>query len=363
MINHWAETADIEQAGNIQYAPFGANAQFFQKYYDRMLVINGVDAQTNSHSVGETHNWSGRAAEGFPTMTAMLAAHHTPELPMSYLNFGGFGATANIVPSSRIDNVQQITRVALPNTVTDNPEVNLLPDADFDLLRQLHAERDAALVAETNLTPRARRNRQAFSAARAASGGMRPFAEAIPRQDELPPQGAEGNTLAQQAIIAAIAFKTGAAVAADLFIGEFDTHQEHDKVHEPLLADLVNAVDVLWETAEQQEIADRLVVVMGSDFGRTNHYNANDGKDHWPIGSYVIMEKNVPWTNRVVGETDAIHNAYRINPASLQRDETNGTIIYPRHVHKALRSYLGLGASPLVARFPFDSTEDFGLFS
>lgn len=27
-------------------------------------------------------------------------------------------------------------------------------------------------------------------------------------------------------------------------------------------------------------IADRLVVVVGSDFGRTTHYNAEDGKDH-----------------------------------------------------------------------------------
>ena len=73
----------------------------------------------------------------------------------------------------------------------------------------------------------------------------------------------------------------------------------------------------------------------GSDFGRTNSYNAQQGKDHWPFGSFVIMEKNQPWTNRVVGETDDLHFAHRIDPTTLERDDANGTIIYPKHVHKS----------------------------
>ena len=100
-------------------------------------------------------------------------------------------------------------------------------------------------------------------------------------------------------------------------------------------------------------------MVVGSDFGRTNFYNSQNGKDHWPIGSYVIMEKNRPWTNRAVGETDGLHFARRINPATLERDDANGTIIYPKHVHKALRRYLGIEDSPGARRFPFNNTEDF----
>ena len=53
------------QAGNIPYAPFANNTAFFEKYHSRMLVINGVDAQTNSHTVGIVHDWSGRTAEGY----------------------------------------------------------------------------------------------------------------------------------------------------------------------------------------------------------------------------------------------------------------------------------------------------------
>ena len=58
-------------------------------------------------------------------------------------------------------------------------------------------------------------------------------------------------------------------------------------------------MDYLWDYAETHGVADRMVVVIGSDFGRTNFYNSQDGKDHWPIGSYIVMEKNQPWTNRV----------------------------------------------------------------
>ena len=118
----------------------------------------------------------------------------------------------------------------------------------------------------------------------------------------------------------------------------------------------------MWEHAETRGVADRLVVVIGSDFGRTNYYNEQEGKDHWPIGSYVVMEKNQHWTDRAVGETDGLHFAHRINPATLRRDDANGTIIHPRHVHKALRRYLGIEQSPATNRFRINHTEDFAFF-
>ena len=74
------------------------------------------------------------------------------------------------------------------------------------------------------------------------------------------------------------------------------------------------------------------------------------------------MEKHQPWTGRAVGETDALHFAHRIDPRTLRRDDENGTIIYPKHVHKALRRYLGIERSPGALRFPFNNTEDFAFF-
>ena len=75
------------------------------------------------------------------------------------------------------------------------------------------------------------------------------------------------------------------------------------------------------------------------------------------------MEKNVNWSNRTIGETDEGHNAYTINPGTLNRDGNNGTIIYTRHVHKALRKYMGIENNVLTKLFPFNNTEDFSFFS
>ena len=109
-------------------------------------------------------------------------------------------------------------------------------------------------------------------------------------------------------------------------------------------------------------MADRMVVVMGSDFGRTNFYNADEGKDQWPIGSFIVMEKHAPWTNRVIGETDELRSARKLSPTTLQRDDAGGTVLYPKHVHKALRRYPGVENSEGSLQFPFSNTEDLPFF-
>jgi len=63
-----------------------------------------------------------------------------------------------------------------------------------------------------------------------------------------------------------------------------------------------------------------------------------------------------------VGLTDEGQNAYKINPNTLQRDDVNGTIIYPKHVHKALRRYLNLENTSVESNFAFNNTEDFKFF-
>jgi hypothetical protein len=103
--------------------------------------------------------------------------------------------------------------------------------------------------------------------------------------------------------------------------------------------------------------------LIASDFGRTPHYNDDNGKDHWPIGSAIIMQKNAPWANRVVGHTDEGHNALPINPVTLQVDEANGTIIYPRHVLSAFRALAGIDMNPITRRFLFFDNVEFDFFN
>ncbi len=370
VINSWARQGEIQEAGNIPYAPFANNEAFFEKYFERMLVINGVDAQTNSHTVGVVHNWSGRTSEGYPTATALLAAHYAPDLSVPYLSFGGYSETGGVARFTRMNNPNLLRNVATPQIPHWNADLRYFSEADWAALESRRAMTAQRLANRSDLLPTQARNREYYRSAFNAADGLAAYAAALPPNDQLEqPEtyaGANYNyysDLRRQAQLTVLAFKTGVAVSADLWLGGFDTHAYHDRDHNWLLGNLTDSVDFLWDYAEEHGVADRLVVVMGSDFGRTNAYNAKYGKDHWPIGSYVVMEKNQSWTNRVIGETDERHFAQRINPATLERDDREGTIIYPKHVHKALRRYLGIEHTPGALRFPFNTTEDFPFFT
>ena len=374
VINHWAERDEVRRAGRIRYAPFAGNEAFFEKYHRRMLVINGVDAQTNSHTVGIVHNWSGRNSEGYPAMSALLAARYGPDMPVAYLSFGGYAATGGVARYTRLNNANLLRNIARPDVPAHDAERRYMGAADWAAVRARQALDAERLASVGNLLPRDAYNRGLYRSAFASAEGLTAYADAIPPEEELerpvewqsPEANSFGGTfwsdLRRQAQLAVLAFKTGVSVSADLFLFGFDTHGAHDTDQGWLLGNLTDGVDYLWDYAEQHGVADRMVVVMGSDFGRTNFYNAQNGKDHWPIGSYVIMEKGQRWTNRVAGETDGLHFAQKINPRTLKRDDRKGTIIYPKHVHKALRRYLGLENSPGAKRFPFNNTEDFAFF-
>ena len=370
-ITHWSKTKETRNIGNLIYAPYAKNQSFFEKHYKDMLVINGVDMQTNSHTTGVLHNWSGRNSEGFPTLTAMFAANNAPEQPLSYINFGGFAQTANLIRFNRFQNIGDLTDLLEPEyqcCPNDNDEERppLKRSQEIERIRDLRKQKTRRMLEQIDLLGRDKYNLQAFNDALSFKDNLKEFKSYLPKSEEL-----EGNisvstdtmsNLRDQIKLTAAAFQSGLTSAADLYIGGFDTHSTHDSLHEPLLAFATDAIQLFWQIAEEKGIADRVTLVIGSDFGRTPHYNGTNGKDHWPIGSIVIMEKNAPWANQIIGNTDEGHNAQKINPDTLKTDEKNGTIIYPKHVHKALRRYLGLENSFAEKDLEFSNTEDFKFF-
>lgn len=365
IITNWSSANEIQQAGNIPFAPFANNAAFFEKYYRDMLVINGVDAQTNSHSTGIIHNWSGRNSIGYPTLTAMFAAMNAPDQPLSYINFGGFAQTGNLIRYSRLDDVNTLQQILTPED-SGHAGSTLRNADDIARIRGAGQARLARQLANTGLTPRQLDNLSAYQQALDTRTPLSEFSSFLPSSDEIiEDQTINRNftsTLQRQMQLTIAAFDAGIASASDLFTSGHDTHTDHDELHEPLYTHVNDSLDFLWTQADAANIADRLTVVIASDFSRTPWYNSENGKDHWPIGSVIVMEKSPSWGNQVIGETDEMQEAYKINPATLQRDDADGTIIYPKHVHKALRRYLGLEDTAADANFKFLGAEDFGFF-
>lgn len=365
-INWWARSDITRTSGNISYAPFAANQSFFDKYYQDMLIINGVDAQTNSHSVGIVNNWSGRNSEGYPSLTALYAASNAPDLPMSYLNFGGFGNTASLIRSTRVDDVTQIRNIIFPNENQYNQNDQYRYASDWERIQRYQQQNLLLLTQESNLLAGNRSNRNYYLQALERAEGIKEFGNLIPSANDIQPwrdlSANLSSSLHQQIQISLLAFASAVSITADLYESGYDTHEDNDQDQDILLRNATDAIDYLWTSAEELGLADRIVLVIGSDFGRTPHYNSGQGKDHWPIGSNIIMERNAGFTNRVFGETDEGHNTIPVNLQSGVQDHSNGVIIKPEHVHLALRKYLGIHGNSYTNQFPFNNTEDLALF-
>ena len=358
-INHWARTLDVETiAGSpITYAPFANNAAFFTRFHGDMLIVNGVDTETNSHDTGVRNNWSGRVPPGYPSFSALAAAALGTNLPLPYLTNAGYRETAGLATYTELSSARDLQDLVDPNRVP-NTDDRFYHDADeLALVEQNQNERLAALAERGGLLPRSLRAIENLSLARASRDQLRSLILSLPTE-LVDPTDSDGfrNPLLQQAQLALVCCSAGLTVACDLEIGGFDTHQNHDNSHRPQLQQLENGVTYLWDTAESLGLADRLVVLIASDFGRTPNYNDGNGKDHWPISSAIIMKKNVTWTDRVVGVTDQGHNALAVDPMTFEQSSAGNAVhILPAHVHQAMRRLAGIENHTTSRRYPLDS--------
>ncbi|HLT34877.1 MAG TPA: DUF1501 domain-containing protein [Enhygromyxa sp.] len=339
-------TDDILTAGNINYAPIGYNDAFFQAHYQRLLIINGIDMQTNGHDSGTRHCWSGRLVEGFPSFAALIAATYGPELPMSYLSFGGYDDTAGLVARTRSGNTAALGRIAYPDRIDpQNPDSGFHSPKAAELIRHARDGRRATQELSATLPSEQLAMNHMFTATEGAN-------ELKLLQEYLPDPLATDNPLRTQAQVALAAYRAGIAIAVNLNYGGFDTHGDHDNQQSARLQVLLQGVDAIWQEAETQQVADNIVVVVGSDFGRTPRYNENAGKDHWSVSSMMLMGKGISG-NRVIGATTDDYQPRSVDPGSLAVSDS-GIRIEPQHIHYELRKMAGLDQGDFAKMFPIN---------
>lgn len=349
-INSWADNANIEQVGNIAYAPVADNKAFFERFYQDMLVVNGIDSQTNSHDDGQRHTWSGRLGFGYPTFGALAASSLAPDLALALVHDSGYSETAGLTRFSRLQNPEVIRNLVNDNIVgVGDQSLALFDQAEIDLITQYQAARLDRIGGNELLLPRQRQNINNLILANNSRDDLAGFADLLPTEFE-----EDGDFRSAQ--LALTAYQAGLCVSAQLGISGFDTHQSHDEEHFAVLAKLTNLIAFIFDTAEAGGFADRLVLTVGSDFGRTPYYNAGEGKDHWPVGSALFIQQGASWGNRVVGGTDEGHNALNLNPASLEvESSTSGIRLEPKHIQQTMREIADIDQGSLAQAFPLDA--------
>jgi len=345
-LNRSYNVGDIGTAGNIRYAPIASAAAFFGAHYTRMMVINGVDTATNAHDAGQRNCASGRLGEGYPNIAALVAGAGAPQRPMSFISFGPYDRTGGLVAPVRNGNNARLADLSFPDRRNaEDPAAGTYHTETAHAMIRLAREKRAQAMLESNRLPRFRHAISSMLTARSGSKELQRLQDVLPEPHT--------NALFRQAQLVVAAYKAGIGVSGNLFHSNFDTHGDHDNQQSARMNEIVGLVSFLWEEAERQGVADKLTVLMCSDFGRTPQYNGNAGKDHWSITSMIAMGAGIPG-NTVVGMTNDGHDAIPLDPATKQpaADPAQGVRITPAHVHRGLRRVLGLEGSDADRLFP-----------
>ncbi len=342
VVNKTYAPGAIGTAGNIKYAPIQSNKAFFERFSKICTVLNGIDCETNGHDSGVRNTWSGRLNTNTPCFAALLAAAQSSTLPLAFITNGGYDFTDDVVASTRLGDVNALTGLIFPNRINPGDDKSELyyTEPTINRIRAARADRLKSLQATQNL-PRLQSSMSLLYTSRLGIDNLKKLAAFLPQN--------LGNGLARQANIALAAYKAGLTQCVNLAVGGYDTHGNHDAGHEPRIGEIMQGVMALYDRAEALGVADDMFVVLGSDFGRTPKYNAQNGKDHWSVGSVIILSPHIPG-NRVIGATDDTFRYKKIDLSSLTVG--SGDVLKNGHIHRWMRKFAGIADHPIVRRYP-----------
>lgn len=355
-LNNSYNDGDIGTAGNLRFAPIASAAAFFNAHYARTMVINGVDTATNAHDAGQRNCVSGRLGEGYPNIAALAAGVGAPQRPMSFISFGPYDRTGGLVAPVRNGNQERLSDLSFPDRMNAVDEAGgTYHTAYANQIIRMAREKRAEDLLKRNHLPRFKNALSSMLTARSGSKELQNLQAVLPTPNT--------NPLFRQAELVVAAYKAGIGVAGNLFHSNFDTHSDHDNEQSNRMNEIIGLVSFLWQEAERQGVADKLTVLICSDFGRTPNYNGAAGKDHWSITSMIAMGAGIPG-DRVVGMTDEGHNAIPLDPATLMpaADPAKGIRITPAHVHRGLRRILGIEGTAADDMFPLSIDDELDPF-
>ncbi len=350
-INRLYKEGDILTRGAHKYAPTArhvkaglSNEDFYAQFGGELLVVNGLDYSVNNHSPGARYMATGKLDSlAYPTFAALVAACQGPACPLSFLTFGNYSATGNLVAMSRVPYLPSLQKLANADAVEGNARAPYHDRFVLDRIERALQTRVESRPARPRL-PRAEHAENMLYAAQANSKALERVTPYIPRT-------MARERLAQQADIALAAFKAGVCVSANLSIGQFDSHANNDADQMRLIPEFLAGIRYLVRRAEDLKIRDQLVVIVQSEMGRTPTYNQGNGKDHWSIGSVMFLGRGIRG-NRVLGATDERQFHVPLNPQTLACDREKGIRVRPEHVHTALRELAGIADHAFSRRYP-----------
>ena len=139
-------------------------------------------------------------------------------------------------------------------------------------------------------------------------------------------------------------FQLGAGVRVVHVVmeGDFDTHEDHGGRYPNNMAVLDEAVGAFWDDLDRAGLADRVLLMTTSEFGRTVHENGSSGLDHGSASSMLVMG-------------DVAHGVVGDAPSLTELDDNDDLIATARfdsYLAAAVEGWMGVPASEVFPTAP-----------
>ena len=311
---------------------------FFTTWAGRTAIVNGINTRSTSHDQSTQLVLTGYLDPTRADFAVMAAHHNGADLPLPHLLLSGpsFGGPFSGL-SGRVGG--QLGAALAYNRIPGhtNPDdrqlgVSALGEAYIQqaLAREGTGVAPGAVTGKLDAFREA--NRRGEQLARAASS--------------LPRDVGDGGELATSL---ANAFRAGmtSSVTVDT-TGGFDTHSDNTQQNDRWTNLFSFLHDFLTGLAAQPGVAsptllDETTVVYCSDFGRTPQLNGDNGKDHHPWTSMLLVGKRVRG-GTVLGRTDRDQEGVKVNFTTGQPDDT-GQVLDVQNMVAGVLTLMGANAS------------------
>ncbi|MEO8703684.1 MAG: DUF1501 domain-containing protein [Kofleriaceae bacterium] len=314
-------------------------AGFFMKHASVTAIVRGISVGAVSHTECRQRICTGTASETNPDMAAIVAHTNGNDLPMPYLILGDTAfAGEYAVSTGRVGQSNQI--VALLDPAQAYPSggrpAMAISDAEQAILTR-HANATADRM-------RATRGSQGYNRKRVDD-----FVASIDRSKQLKSVreglGKRGGTLALADQIALALDAMERDITQAVMIDsrqDWDTHNKNiDQAqnHQDTFSALTKLLDGLVTRPGREagtKMIDDTIVVCMSELGRTPKLNGDQGKDHWPVTSAMVMGGGVDG-GRVFGGTSDRVDALPVDLATGAVDPAGTLLTHDRFVGGILK--------------------------
>lgn len=317
---------------------------FFDTWSSMSVTINGIPARSLVHEECVEQILTGASTEVKPDFAAVIASKTGIDRPIPYLTFGSHAKPADLAHlAGEVGFTNQLPSLAVPELAY--PHAN--PEYPNQGLTMSAAE--ASIVdrilnrSQSGIAGTRGRNKARLEALKDASTRAKRL-EAFLNQSELSSPSVVYR-FSERAKFAVQALKEQLSKSVYLQVNGWDTHSGVDQ-QLGMFDELFGGLNTLLTDLHTESLLEDTTVVVLSEMGRTPRRNKQEGKDHWPFTSAMVIDTAIRG-NRSIGASDEYVMPKKINFQNGLGDES-GELLRMPNIIAAITQLVGLSPAELM---------------